>query len=157
MQPRLHKTSNALWSDGNWLLKLLSYGTELLAPTPPSANGWADNEEMPARLQATVPGISSPGSLTICINVCLTNQEPSYILIAFAGGLTWLMGQQDWQRCFWAVSFVLQQSPTLREKKKKSFGRRVCPFPNLLEIMSQISVQPGPCIAPVQDFSAGAG
>lgn len=103
-----------------------------------------------------MPGISSPGSLTICINVCLTNQEPSYILIAVAGGLTWLMGQQDWQRRFWAVSFVLQQTPTLR-KKKKSFARRVGLFPKLPEIMPWISVQPGPCIVPEQDFSVGAG
>lgn len=52
-------------------------------------------------------------------------------------------------------SFVLQQSQTL--KKKKSFARRVGPFLNLLEIMSWISVQPGPCIVPEQDFSVGAG
>lgn len=36
MRTRLHKTSNARQSDGNWLSELLSSGTEQLpAPSPP--------------------------------------------------------------------------------------------------------------------------
>lgn len=42
-----------------------------------------------------VPGISSPGSLTICINVYLTSWEPSYIPTAFAGGLVVAAGPAE--------------------------------------------------------------